>query len=313
MCKFLKFILYLLLTCRGMLSADFQIPTNELKAISDGLNIEGGLPALALKEGQIWANLCVILDRPFNDGLDFDEISSTNTYPLKESSIVSYNEAQVHYAFLTAIYYYITHAQRITQKHDQERVKVTVQLHRNSSGANHLKILEELMSIAFKATPYMKLENLNTEKNTQFVYDYPDCQVVVDYRFGYSSEDLNNYQGQDIVLSLGLASGFRSDWPSGTLLMSEKFIPIDLKDMVIQKNSCYAVANHLINALPDMLQQQNPTLLQAVSTHFRSLNPHKGAHTAKNLSLCDFHSATLLQACEIFNPKRLPKFLTVKQ
>ena len=76
-----------------------EYPLEDLKNVADGLNIEGGSVCNYLGEGQLWANLCVVLDRPFADGMEWQEITALNSFPLKETSILSYNEAQVNLAY----------------------------------------------------------------------------------------------------------------------------------------------------------------------------------------------------------------------
>lgn len=289
-----------------------RLPTHEVKYLADGLNIEGGIPYNSLKEGQLWANLCVVLDRPFEDGLDLAEITENNSYPLKESSIPTYNEAMVHYAFLTTVHYYITHAQEISKKNRNRSARMVVQIHRNSSGKNHLNMLEELMKEAFKGLSPIKLGSAGMADNTLFSYYYPESDLLVEYRFGYSPLTLDNYEGQDIILSLSLASGFKPEWESGTLMIPEKFIPFNLQTMTIEQSNAYQVSNHFIKILPEVLEGQNFAVLQSVNTFYRSPNIKKLSQRAHMLSAVDFHSATLLQADGIFNPKLLPNSLNLR-
>lgn len=247
----------------------------------------------------------------FEKGLDLAEITENNLFPLKESSIAAYNEAMVHYAFLTTIHYYITHGQEISRKNRDGITRIVVQIHRNTSGTNHLYTLEELMWTAFKELNPVKLASAGMAENTLFSYYYPGSKTLVEYRIGYSPQTLDNYDGQDIVISLSLASGFKSEWESGTLMLPERFIPFNLQTMTIYQSRVNRVSNHLIKVLPDILENQNFAILQSVNTFYRSPNINKSSQKARILSAMDFHSATLLQADGTFNPKSLPCSLTI--
>lgn len=67
-------------------------PLKDLYQFGDALNIEGGTIAHEyLTDKQLWSNICVVLDRPFEDGAEWQEITEANTFPLKESSLSDYN------------------------------------------------------------------------------------------------------------------------------------------------------------------------------------------------------------------------------
>src|SRR5690349_10394666 len=118
----------------------------DLRFVADGLNIEGGsISRKYLREGQIWANLCVILDRPFVDGVEWEQLTNSNIFPLKEASILSYNEAQVNLTYALILQYYLTHAHKIVNKADRETVRILIQVHRNTSGPRHVELLEQLL------------------------------------------------------------------------------------------------------------------------------------------------------------------------
>lgn len=298
-----KFIIFFMLTCGFVYGSDHSL--NDLKFFADGLNVEGGIPAQNLTKKQIWADLSLVLDRPFEDGVDLNEITETNSYPLKESSISSYNEAQANLTYLTVMHYYITHARKIAKKSQDDLVKMTVQVHRNGSGLPHLHLLEKLLLRAVPEFKGVKMDK-GSEKNAAFTYLYPDYNTIVEYRYGYTPETINNYQQQDIVLSISLNSGFNPLWPSGTLLIPFQFIPLDLETMNMNKNESYHVRNHLLEVLPDLIDSQNPAFVEIINDHFLSPNDAKKGLLASSLKYEDFHPATLLQANGLFNPKALP-------
>ena len=66
-----------------------EFPLDQLKQVADGLNIEGGtIYHKYLRQEQIWSNLCVVLDRTFEDGVEWQELTNSNVFPLKEKVIV---------------------------------------------------------------------------------------------------------------------------------------------------------------------------------------------------------------------------------
>lgn len=287
-----------------------QLPTHHVHELADGLNVEGGIPYTSLNKEQTWVNLCAVLDRPFLDGADLAEITASNPFPLKESSIDTYNEAMVAYAFLTTFHYYATHAHEIAHKDKADTVRIVVQMHRNSSGEEHLKLLDKLMGVAFVDLLPSKIDT--SAKNALYAYMYPEQNVVVEYRYGYYPESLQNYADQDIIISLSLASGFRPEWKSGTLILPEKFIPMDIPSMTAYAVDEYQAINHMSTVIADIVNHQKPAILDAVNDFFRSPNPVKAFHRAELLSTSDFHSATLLQANGLFNPKSLPDLITIE-
>lgn len=314
MIMFLHFCLSSMFFCCLSLCGNnaVMMPTSEIEAVADALNIEGGIPYLSLNSEQTWVNLCVVLDRPFHDGLDLEEITSNNSFPLKESSIISYNEIQVYYAFISVIDYYIRCANTLYSKANEEDVRIVVQIHRNSSGRCQLKILEKMMNKCFLDLRPIKLDDTGNEANTLFVYRYPKEGVVVEYRYGYNPDTLQNYMNQDIIVSLSLVSGFNSEWPSASLLIPKKIVPFNLEKMIVHQNDSYSVQNDLERALQDLVFSQKINVLETINSIYCSPNTEKTKQKAKQLAVEDFHFATILQANGIFNPKALPEFLWIE-
>lgn len=90
---------FLLLVMASCLAAE-ELPMNQLKQIADGLNIEGGtIYHQHFRKNQIWSNLCVVLDRPFEDGVEWLKLTNSNSFPLKEAAIIDYNEPQVNFTY----------------------------------------------------------------------------------------------------------------------------------------------------------------------------------------------------------------------
>lgn len=310
--KLYKLIAVLLAFNFAVSACDASYQIDALKSYADGLNVEGGLPAKHLSKNQIWANLVVVLDRPFDDGMDLSEITAQNSYPLKESSILSYNEPQVNLAYLNVIHYYIIHAHAIANKPDGEIVRLTVQVHRNGTGLPHLALLEKLLQKGYPDLLGMKDFLKGSVNNSAFTYYYPMHNVQVEFRYGYSQDTITNYSNQDIILSIGLASGFNSGWKSGTLLVPDRFVPFELGTMTLFQSMAFDAKNHLAEALPAIIENQSSQLVDLINKDFLSPNKVKAHQVASRLKHEDFHKATLLQADGLFNPKDLPWEFNVK-
>ena len=265
-----------------------EYPLEDLKNVADGLNIEGGSVCNYLGEGQLWANLCVVLDRPFADGMEWQEITALNSFPLKETSILSYNEAQVNLAYGLVLKYYLTHAHTLVNKSSGSTVKILVQVHRNTSGPHHLALLKQLLDVL------VPIKNDGIE-------------VIMSY--GTRPELLaaeGKYKDADIVLSFSLVAGFNPDWPSGSLLLPQQHIPFSLKTLTLEMERKYLSKNHLHKVIGDVLNQQDESLLNLINHNFQSINSEKQGLIAKTLTLENFKEATLLQVDGMFNPSQLP-------
>src|SRR3990167_2863297 len=124
----------------------------ELYQHGDGFNVEAGTPFFHLQEPQIWLHLAAVLDRPLINGKTLAEITAQNPYPLKESSIASYNEAQVNLALALITLYYIQNGHQLLHKPDTAPLTITIQVHRNSSGLAQIEQVQTLLAAILKIT-----------------------------------------------------------------------------------------------------------------------------------------------------------------
>lgn len=301
---------FLTLMCR-LLHAD-ELPLNQLKQVADGLNIEGGIIYHKyLRQEQIWANLCVVLDRPFEDGFEWQELKNLNIFPLKEATILNYNESQVNFTYVTIMHYYITHAHQILTKPTDQIAKILIQVHRNSSGPCHLELLEQLLCQCYPNLNAVKQITNDSSKSEYklFSYFFPNLNVQLDYCYGVAPENLGEqgkYNEIDIVLSFSLVAGLHPAWKTGSLLIPNQYIPFYLKTAYLDSGKKYFVKNHLNQILYDLIENQDDEVLQIVNDHFKSLNPEKFHLKAEKLTLEVFKNAILLQVDGIFNPSQLP-------
>ena len=204
----LTFIIIGILTCQIIEAKSLAL--RDLNLYGDGLNIEGGIiPRYALGENQIWANICFVLDRPLLNRLDLDEITKENPYRLKEASLPNYNEPQAALVQALILKYYIENAHRICGIEEENLAHIIVQVHRNSSGPSHLDLLENFIK-GF-------LQKHQPTLISSRVYQLGNC--ILELRHGYASNDLNDYEGADVVISISLVAGLHEDWDSGTALI----------------------------------------------------------------------------------------------
>lgn len=308
-----RFTLFFLIVVINSLTAS-QLPLAQLKDFADALNIEGGtIHQKYLQSEQIWSNLCVVLDRPFEDGVEWQELTNSNTFPLKEAAILDYNEAQVNFTYATIMHYYITHAHTLLDKPTSQTAKILIQVHRNTSGPRHLDLLEKLLCLCYPDLEKIKQEKETSSKYERFSYFFPEQNVEVDYCYGVAPENLGErkkYSQVNIVLSFSLVAGLHPDWKSGSLLIPSKHIPFYLKDTYLASDSRYSTRNHLSQILCDLIESQNDEVLQKINEQFYSLNPQKHHLNAARLTQQDFKNATLLQVDGLFNPSQLAPTFT---
>lgn len=300
-------LFFLTVITSGLTAKDF--PLGQLKHFADGLNIEGGtIYDKYLRQEQIWSNLCIVLDRPFEDGIEWQELTNSNTFPLKEATILDYNETQVNFIYATVMHYYITNAHKILDKPLHQTAKILIQVHRNTSGPRHIELLEQLLCQCSPDLEKVKQKKDGLSKYELFSYFFPDINVQVDYCYGVAPENLGKqgkYSDVDIVLSFSLVAGLHPNWKSGSLLIPDQHIPFYLKDTHLALDGKYFVKNHLNQILCDLIRNQNDEILNTVNTHFYSLNPQKRNLRAKKLIQEDFKNAVLLQVDDLFNPSQL--------
>lgn len=302
-------VLFLLNVISRGLIADDEFHLMDLKHFADGLNIEGGtIQNKYLRQEQIWSNLCIVLDRPFEDGIEWQELTNSNTFPLKEAAILDYNEPQVNFTYATLMHYYIANAHKILAKPHNQIARILIQVHRNTSGPRHIELLEQLLCHCYPELKKIKQIREVLSKYELFTYFFPDINVQVDYCYGADPENLGNlgkYNEVDIVLSLSLVAGLHPEWKSGSLLIPDQHIPFNLKNCTLKLDGKYFVKNHLNQILCDLIRNQNDEILNNINNHFYSLNPQKRNLKAKKLSKEDFKNAILIQADGLFNPSQL--------
>ena len=307
----IKWISILLIAIGQFLTAA-EFSMNQLKLVADGLNIEGGtIPKHYLRRNQIWANLCLILDRPFEDNVEWQQLTNSNVFPLKEASILNYNEAQVNFAYATVMHYYITHSHLITNKPDKQLVKMVVQVHRNTSGPLQLELLEQLLLQCFPELEGVKQFSPSSSPCPElFAYLFPQMNLKVAFCYGSTPENLEKlrkkYDGADIVLSFSLEAGLHASWKSGSLLIPDQYVPFSLKNLVFAPQAQYLVRNHLKEVVSDMINQQDERILKIVNEKFKSLNSLKSNLDAKKLAPEYYKEAVLLQVDNKFNSSQLP-------
>lgn len=308
-----RFTLFFLIVMVSSLTAN-ELPLAQLKHFADGLNIEGGtIYQKYLQPQQIWSNLCIVLDRPFEDGIEWQELTNSNTFPLKEAAILDYNEAQVNFTYATIMHYYITHAHKILAKPASHVAKILIQVYRNTSGPRHVDLLEQFLCHCYPHLEKIKQEKDDLSKYERFSYFFPDQNVQVDYCYGVAPENLGErkkYSEIDIVLSFSLVAGLHSDWKSGSLLIPNQHIPFSLKNAHLALDGRYSTQNHLNQILCDLIENQDDEILQKINEQFYSLNPHKHHLIAKKLTQQDFKNAILLQVDGLFNPSQLSPTFT---
>lgn len=314
-----RFIIFLFLSISHSLEAT-DFPMNDLKFFADGLNIEGGtIPQKYLRKDQVWANLCVILDRPFEDGMEWQELTNLNTFPLKETTLLDYNEAQVNFAYATIMHYYMTHAHQIVNQSKDQVIKILIQVHRNTSGPSQLELLKNLILECYPYFQGFRQQKATSSKYELYTYFFPFINVEIDFCYGAVPENLGKikkYEEFDIILSFSLVAGLHPDWKSGSLLVSDHYVPFSLKQLILSPNEEYFIRNHLKEILPDLIENQSKEGLRVINQQFGSLNFNKSHMQAKPLTKEDFKEATLLQVDGLFNPSQLPlnfKLVTISR
>lgn len=309
-----KMLIMLMLAFTHVLMG-YELPMDQLKCFADGLNIEGGtIPRQYLQEEQIWVNLCVVLDRPFEDGLEWQELTHLNPYPLKEASLLEYNEAQVNYSYAAIMHYYITHAHQIAHKSSDQTVKILIQVHRNTSGPAHVRLLESLLMECCPDLQLVKEQKVPMTKYELYSYAVSTAHVEIDFCYGTAPENLGEigkYMDADVVISFSLIAGLNPNWKSGSLVISDHYVPFPLKESVYSWQKQYYIRNHLKEVISDIVKDQDQSIVDKINAYFRSPNPQKAHLKAQELARRDFKQATLLQVDDLFNPSQLPSHFKI--
>lgn len=280
-------------------------PLNEIYQYADALNIEGGTVWQRLNSNQKWVNICYILDKPLLNGVDLAQITKKNEYPLKESSIEEYNEPQVNYNTATILHYYIQNAHDIANRSPDETTNIVVQVHRDTSGNKHFKLIEKLLLEGYPDDDNQKITPFKKAHNSLATYYYPKYNTQIDFRKGARDDSLKGFENADIVISVSLAAGLNPSLHSGMMVVPRAFIPMNLEHNKVRTDQTYFAQNHLFEALDDIVKTQNVQTLAIMNDKFKSLNPSKHKLKAKKLKTSDFRPITVLQVSKIFNPNRM--------
>ena len=263
----------------------------QLGIFANALNIEGGRVARdKLRDDQIWANLCVVLDQPLCTGEDLDVITRENPYPLKESSLEAFDEDRANLAYYNILRYYLQHAHAIAGKEKSHTVRIMVQVHRNSSGPTHIALLKKLVA-QILAEP---------------------C-IEVSWVYGAEPLSLEKYVLQDIVISISMVAGLDHSSTSGSLMLPSIFIPLDLRCMQLMCKHAYQIDNHLWHILLDMIRKQNPEENAQVIVNFASPNVNKQPSSCRSLKLDDFQRGVNVEVNGMFYPQQLPAYFTLEK
>ncbi len=288
-------------------SEKFQL--NQIHKWADVLNIEGGTIPKKLNKNQKWFNVATVLDKPYIDGIEFDFMSKNKKFDLKESAINDYNELQNYFVHITLLKYCIDNAHILSNKKNNENVKIVVQVHRPKSGIKYINLLNEIICKAYpEFNSYKKLPGkLPLEV---FIYELPN-NININFRYGSAPQTLNDYEDVDIVISISLVAGFNPNLKSGDMVIPTKFVPMDLDTMILKFNEKYFVKNYFLEDLEKIVNSQDINLLTIINEYFKSPNKTKNLKATK-FNMDDFKEVTDLHVNKDFSPSLLPKeFLIV--
>lgn len=281
----------------------------DLCLYADAMNVEGGSVYRYMKGDQIWANICVTMDYPFKTKVEYKDIKATNLYPLKESSVIAYNEAQVNLVYVEILCFYIKNAHRLLKIEAKKTARIIVQVHRNTTGPAHIALLKELLvacsdeKTTWEGSPGNKLKTVKAY--------FSDLNVSVQFCHGDDIADFGergHYGSADIVFSLSLAGGLNFAHSAGTCLLPTEWIPFDYDSVTLRNNNIYGATNHLTVVVDDILREQSEKIREIVNSKFRSPNPAKSAQLCRKLERGDFKIARIIQSPKIINPSEMPFF-----
>jgi hypothetical protein len=226
----------------------------------------------------------MVLDRPFIDKSTLEEITSANTFSLKEMSIAKYNECHVNLAVLLIIDYCKNTKQNLV-----------IQIHRGSSAVVYIKFLVQMLEMHYGEV-----------KNEEITSKFPTCEFDNGFKLkltnGYAYETLRSYPGYDIVLSLSLMGGLSPNFETGTMTLPSYFIPFDTKNRTIDLTKTTKVSNYLNDVLDDVLSIDQSKFFHVVNS-FKSENKDKHFE-AEVINVTHFkRNVKVLQIDGLYNPK----------
>ncbi|MCC2645963.1 MAG: hypothetical protein K0R02_28 [Rickettsiaceae bacterium] len=301
---------FFLLTC-NVEAAQSKYHIKDIKKFGDIINIAGGrIPHDRLKNGQVWGNICFVISNPLEEDLSVAEWIGRKKYPLKETYMQNFNEAQVYYTFATIIRYYILNAHSIAKKSPNEEVKIVVHIHRNSSAESFIKYIQETIKDSFP-----ELARFTQEKN---VFDpllfnriHLSSNVTVDYRYGYLPNSLIDYKDANIVLSISPVASINQNLQPGTIVTPTHMVPMSLDSMTVMASREYKVSNHIVEVADKIIQSQDARALSVVNNRHLSPNPLKRDLKAELIKKDIFLPTGLIQVDGYFNPKLLPSYFYI--
>ena len=267
------------------------------------LNIEGGkIPKTMNPKTQIWLNYGFVLDTPFDQqGLNHEELTRKNPYPMKEASIVDYDEAKVNLFTLASLRFYIEHAHDLLKKPADKAVRIAFFVHRGTTGPvylNHILVpwLKSLKNNAHIGSASYHLKNKN---------------VYLDLQSGYTDMDTLDFSNYDIVISWSLFAGIDQYYKTSDLIIPQQFIPYELETNEVRLDKQYFVENHVLQTYRSILQSIDSELVEWVKHNAQSLNKAKVNDLMQGMLKMEAHISPCLEASALFNPKNLSSFFDV--
>ncbi len=260
-----------------------------------GMNDEGGRMCEYVDLGrQRWTNLSVVLDRPYVDGIDYDDIKQIKQkkkYAFKESAIPDFNEPQVGLAYLMIMKYYIQHAHELVHKKPEESVIIILHAFRQRDGDGILLHLSHLLNIGWPELengPYVIESDLKTEV---FQWYLPDFNTTLIFSKGKADKNFEKsayghfknsktFAQADLILGFSVHIGLHQKWGPGTLVIPNDWTPIDVDTMKIKTTKFYKGGNHLMQTIDKIVNSmpQEGTMLERLQKKYHSQNQDKHNH-----------------------------------
>lgn len=300
-----------------------SMPNFCLHQLAQGANDEGlAIMECVNKIKQISASLSVALDRPFVDGISFDDlraIKAANGYSIKEEAIDHFNEKQVNLAYSLILHHYIKNAQALVGKSREEPATIIIQTFRGGDGPSHLELLKQLLDIA---TPELNKQLVSSEgsdlSSEAFRYYFPDCQVTAIFTFGKADlkpeksvytdfKTSATFSNADIILAFSSHAGLEPEWGPGTLVIPTDCTPLNVSKMEIDASKCYQAENHLLKAIKSIVACSQEEFLRRINKNYQSKNASKIDQQAAPLTEKDFKLGHFLElGGYIFTPQNAP-------
>lgn len=299
-----------------------SFPNFELHRFATGMNDEGGrIKDCIDKTRQVWTNLSVVLDRPFCDGIDFDglrQIKKSCGYGIKEEAIDDFNEKQVNLAYACIMNHYIKNAHIIAKKQAIEPVTILLHCFRGGDGPKQLELFEKILDIGCPTFLKKRFSAETTDfEGEAFRYSFPDQNVTMVFTYGKADLDptisvytkiksSKTFASADIILTFSVHVGLKPEWGSGTLVIPNKWTPIDVERMEIQTGRMYEGDNHLIGAITEIVKnpEEQMPCIERINKLFQSLNVTKKNQYARPLQKDDFKIGDFIElGGHIFTPE----------